>query len=143
MATNVKTNGNKKGETVTTKATVQKKLAEEAKGSKATPESKPALNIPGTKKPLEAIVNLDERINRFEKLRGIANQRERLVQTLTELSRFNYNQDGSSSFYLRDASGAEFKTINSNLIKLVATQLQNMLETRKTELEKELLEFQL
>ena len=73
MATNAKTNGQSKTETVTTKAAVQKKLASEASGKATTPV---------TKVPVKPNVNLDERISRFEKLRGLANQRERLTATL-------------------------------------------------------------
>ncbi|WP_271406797.1 hypothetical protein [Tenacibaculum soleae] len=135
MATAVKQNGTAKKQTAT-KATVQKKLAEEAIGKPTTPI---------TNKPAETqkVVNLDDRIQNFEKLRGLANQRERLVQTLNELTKFNYNQGDSSSFYIKDASGLEFKTTNSNLIKLVANNLQATLENRKVELEKQILEFQL
>ena len=134
MATNARTNGNSKSETTTVKKAVQKKLADQATGKTATPS---------TKTPVKSNVNLDERISRFEKLRGLANQRERLNSTLSELTRFNYNQDGSSSFFLRDSGGLEFKTTNSNLIKLVTSHLQHTLEVRKTELEKELIEFEL
>ena len=143
MATNAKTNGQSKTETTTAKSAVQKKLAEQATGNKKTPVTKNTPNVPGTKKPLEVIVNLDDRISKFEKLRGLANQRERLTSTLSELTKFNYNQDGSSTFFLRDAAGLEFKTTNSNLIKLVTNHLQHTLEVRKAELEKELIEFEL
>lgn len=134
MATNAKTNGQSKRETTSTKATVQKKLADEATGKPTTPVAK---------EPTKPDVNLDERINRFEKLRGIANQRERLVKTLSELSRFNYNSSDSCSFSIKDATGLEFKTTNSNLINLVASQLQATLEARKAEIEAELIKFQL
>ncbi len=135
MATTVKQNAVKK-ETVTSKTAVKKKLTEEAKANvtsangvqtqKATPE-----------------INLDERIQKFEKLRGLATKRERLVQTLSEITKFNYNQGDSSSFYLRDAHGNEFKTTNNNLIKLVSSHLQSTLESRKKELETEILAFEL
>ncbi|MDO6518603.1 hypothetical protein [Zobellia uliginosa] len=52
-----------------------------------------------------------------------------------ELTKFNYNQDGYSSFYIKDSHGLEFKTINSNLINLVTSQLQKTLEGRKFEFE--------
>ena len=143
MATKARVNGQSKTETTTAKSAVQKKLAQDATGKKTTPIAQKTSNVPGTDKPLEVIVNLDQRINNFEKLRGIANQRERLTATLSELTKFNYNQDGSSTFFLRDAAGLEFKTMNSNLIQLVTKQLQHTLEVRKAELEKELIEFEL
>ncbi|WP_422350791.1 hypothetical protein [Flagellimonas sp.] len=88
-------------------------------------------------------VSIDNRIQKFEKLKGLATNRERLNQTLGELTKFNYNQDGSSSFYIRDSHGLEFKTTNSNLINLVTTQLQKTLEQRKSEFEQEILAFEL
>ena len=138
MATTAKRNATVKKETTTAKADVKKQLAKEA--------TQPDAKQPQPKQIAEAtkpVVNLDERMNKFEKLRGLASQRERLTATLSELTRFNYNQDGSSTFYLKDSAGLEFKTTNSNLIRLVTSQLQKLLENRKTELEKELIEFEL
>ena len=101
------------------------------------------VKAPDTAAKPEAInVSLDERINRFEKLRGLANQRERLVNTLTELTRFNYNHSDSCVFSVKDGSGLEFKTTNTNLIKLVAEKLQQTLETRKAELEDDIVAFE-
>ena len=59
------------------------------------------------------------------------------------LTKFNYNQDGSSSFHIRDSRHLEFKTTNSNLIKLVTTHLQSTLEQRKAEIEQEIVQFEL
>ena len=70
------------------------------------------------------MVQLVERIQGIEKLRGVADQRERLKNTLTDIQRFNYNSDGTSTFFMHDDSGKEFKTTNSNLIKLVAEKLR-------------------
>jgi hypothetical protein len=137
MATAVKQNGTAKKETATVKKEVQQQLAKDAiDNSKDTPK------VP-EKKEVATTVNLDDRIQRFEKLRGMANNRERLVQTLNELTKFNYNQGDSSTFYIRDASGLEFKTTNTNLIRLVTSNLQTTLEDRKVELEKEILQFEL
>ncbi|MCX2682064.1 hypothetical protein OOZ15_19085 [Galbibacter sp. EGI 63066] len=118
MATTVKQNGIAKKQAASSKNEVKKKLTKEAIGkSPASAKVKEAV------KTNKASVNLDDRIQKFEKLRGLATQRERLVQTLNELTKFNYNQGDSSSFYLRDSHGMEFKTTNSNLIKLVSTHL--------------------
>lgn len=93
--------------------------------------------------PITPMVQLAERIQGFEKLRGLADQRERLHNTLTDIQRFNYNNDGTSTFFMRDSSGKEFKTTNSNLIQLVAEKLQTTLEARKKQLETEILAFEL
>ena len=138
MATTARKNGTSKKETATTSTTVKKQLAKDAAGANA--KSPVATEVKETLVPKPQI-SLDEKINRFEKLRGLANQRERLVNTLNELTKFNYNHAESSTFSLKDANGLEFKTTNSNLIKLIATELQQTLETRKTQLEKQILEF--
>ena len=135
MATMTKTNGIAKRGTATVKKEVQKKLAEQATGKTSVQPVKP--------NPITPMVQLAERIQGFEKLRGLADQRERLRNTLTDIQRFNYNNDGASTFFMRDSSGKEFKTTNSNLIKLVAEKLQTTLEARKKELETEILAFEL
>jgi hypothetical protein len=137
MATAIaKQNGTAKKETTVVKKQVQKKLAKEATGQKPTPvKETPKIETP--------IINLDEKINRFEKLRGLANNRELVARKLTEMSKFNYNNDGSSTFYVRDASGNEFKTTNSNLIKMVTSQLQGILQQKKQDIEQQIIVFEL
>ncbi|USD24598.1 hypothetical protein [Flagellimonas marinaquae] len=141
METKTKETGTKK--TVTRQKAsnkdVKDQLTKEATGSangtEKTKEAKAPVVVPK--------ISIDSQIQKFEKLRGLATNRERLNQTLGELTKFNYNQDGSSSFYIRDSHGLEFKTTNSNLINLVTTQLQNTLEERKSEFEQEILAFEL
>jgi len=135
METKVKSNGTAKKVNATVKKEVQKKLTEEAIGKTVVPEK--------TKTVEKPTINLDDRIQKFEKLRGLANQRERLTETLNELTKFNYNQDGSSSFQIRDSRNLEFKTTNTNLIKLVTTYLQSTLEQRKSEIEEQIVQFEL
>ena len=135
METKVKSNGTAKKVNATVKKEVQKKLTEEAIGKTVATEK--------AKKAEKPTINLDDRIQKFEKLRGLANQRERLNETLNELTKFNYNQDDSSSFHLRDSRNLEFKTTNTNLIKLVTTHLQSTLEQRKSEIEEQIVQFEL
>lgn len=135
MATTVKQNGTSKKDTASVKKEVQKKLTDEAIGKAASTEKTVASK--------KATISLDDRIQNFEKLRGLATQRERLSQTLNELTKFNYNQGDSASFYIRDSHNLEFKTTNTNLIKLVTTHLQSTLEERKSEIEEQIVEFEL
>ncbi len=135
METKTKSNGVAKRQNATIKKDVQKKLTEEAIGKTVVHEKQ--------QENKKTVVNLDDRIQKFEKLRGLATQRERLTETLNELTKFNYNQDGSSSFYIRDSRNLEFKTTNSNLIKLVTTHLQSTLEQRKSEIEEQIVQFEL
>lgn len=135
METKAKSNGVAKRQNATVKKEVQNKLTNEAIGKIVEPEKKVTVEKP--------VINLDDRIQKFEKLRGLATQRERLTETLNELTKFNYNQDGSSSFHIRDSRNLEFKTTNTNLIKLVTTHLQSTLEQRKSEIEEQIVQFEL
>jgi hypothetical protein len=135
METKTISNGVAKRQNATIKKDVQKKLTEEAIGKTVVHEKQ--------QENKKTVVNLDDRIQKFEKLRGLTTQRERLTETLNELTKFNYNQDGSSSFYIRDSRNLEFKTTNSNLIKLVTTHLQSTLEQRKSEIEEQIVQFEL
>ena len=135
METKVKQNGRAKTENATVTKQVKDKLTKEAIEKTVALEKKAI-----AKKPA---INLDDRIQKFEKLRGLATQRERLAETLSELTKFNYNQDDSSSFYLRDSRNLEFKTTNTNLIKLITSHLQSTLEQRKSEIETQIVEFEL
>ena len=134
METKTKANGAVK-RTTAVKKNVKEQLAKDAIGK----------DVQQVKQPLvsKATIDLADRIQRFEKLRGLATQRERLVQTLSELTKFNYNQGDSASFYIRDSYNLEFKTTNTNLIKLVTTHLQSTLEARKGEIEQEIIQFEL
>ena len=139
MATTAKTNGANKKETITPKTAVKKQLVKDAIG-----QSKAPVQSITKEKPQDVkTINIDDRINKFEKIRGLVDQRERLSTTLLELTRFNYNQGGSSTFYLRESDGKEFKTTNTNLISLVTEILQDTLEARKKELEAEIISFDL
>ena len=85
---------------------------------------------------------LNRQIKTLIELRTLATQRERLVSTLGNLNKFTYNQGHSSKFMIRDENGEEFITSNTNLIRLVTTQLQETLSQRKLEIEKEILGFE-
>jgi len=135
MATTVKQNGTATKNTASVKKEVQKKLTDEAIGKAASTEKAVASK--------KATISLDDRIQNFEKLRGLATQRERLSQTLNELTKFYYNQGDSASFQIRDSHNLEFKTTNTNLIKLVTMHLQSTLEERKSEIEEQIVRFEL
>tara|TARA_B100000945_G_C20151509_1_gene488767 strand:- start:208 stop:639 length:432 start_codon:yes stop_codon:yes gene_type:complete len=135
MATTVKQNGTAKKDNASVKKEVQEKLTDEAIGKAASTEKAVVSK--------KTTISLDDRIQNFEKLKGLATQRERLNQTLNELTKFNYNQGDSTSFYIRDSHNLEFKTTNTNLIKLVTTHLQSTLEERKSEIEEQIVKFEL
>ena len=137
MATKTQTKQNRTAQNGATKTEVKKALTKEAT---VQPKTNAKASVEAS--DVKPIVNLDERINRFEKLRGLASKREQLVSTLGQLTKFNYNA-GDSSFHLKDANGMSFATGNTNLIKLVTEQLQSTLEARKNELEAEIIAFEL
>ncbi|WP_075340728.1 hypothetical protein [Tenacibaculum agarivorans] len=141
MATaTVKQNGTAK-KTTSTKKTVQKKLAKEAIGEPTSPITKD--EITNTPEPPKPVVNLDDRMLKFEQMKGLAHQRERLTSTLSELNKFKYNQSDSASFEIVDSQKLSFMTTNTNLIHMVTNFLRNTLEERKKQIEKQLITFEL
>ena len=122
MATTTKQNG--KTTTQTARSRVKQQLTQEAMAPQPNP-------------------SLEQKIQGFEQLKGLTNQRHRLTETLDELNKFKYNNGDSSIFMLRDESAKEFKTTNTNLITLVTDHLQTTLQKRKSEIEDEILKFSL
>ncbi len=143
METKAKQTGKTRNGIATEKKDVKSKLTEEAKSVPVSSTAVKAKEKPQKQEPAKASVNLDDRIQNFEKLRGLANNREQLVGKLSELTKFNYNHDGSSQFTLRDSNGLEFRTTNTNFINLVTSQLQETLEKRKQEIEAQIVQFEL
>lgn len=139
MATTAKQNGTPKKRTTPVKQN----------GKVTTPDPQKTTEAPVVKKLAEQAIgqhpekSLDEKIQGFEKLKGLANQRERLVSTLHKLNKFKYNNGDTCVFLLRDEDHQEFQTGNTTLIKLVTDVLQEQLEHRKTEIEIEILNFEL
>ena len=127
----------------TAKKEVKAKLTANAKSTAVTGANVRSKELQNKVEKTEIKVNLDDRIQNFEKLRGLANNREQLVAKLNELTKFNYNHDGSSQFTLKDSHGLEFKTTNTNFINLVSSKLQETLEKRKQEIEAKIIEFEL
>ncbi len=141
MATaTVKQNGTAKKETTIAKKAVQEKLAKEATGQKPSPITKEQAKLTETPTP---VIDLQSKLDKFEKMKGLAHQRERLASTLTELNKFKYNQSDSASFEITDSQNLSFMTTNTNLIHLVTGHLKMVLETRKKEIEKQLIAFEL
>ena len=139
MATKEKTqsNGVAKRTATTQKQAVKAHIAQKAENKATAKEAVAPSPQPAPPK------TLDERLSSFERMKGLANQRERLNSTLSNLNRFKYQNSDSCVFLLRDDNGQEFKTTNNNLIQLVTDVLQDKLSTRKTEIEQQILTFDL
>ncbi|TSE07430.1 hypothetical protein FOF46_15910 [Aquimarina algiphila] len=103
---------------------VTEKLAKEAVG-KTTP------------------ISIEDRMTAFDQLTGLANQRTRLKSKLEELNKFVFNNGANCEFSVKDEEGKTFKTTNNNLITLVTGILKDTLEERKTEIEAQIVKFQL
>lgn len=143
METKTKPLSKSRNAATTSKKEVKDKLTAAAKSTPVSRETVKTETKEQQTEPVKEVVNLDDRIQKFEKLRGLANNRELLVGKLNELTKFNYNHDGSSQFTLRDSNGLEFKTTNTNFIHLVTSKLQETLESRKQEIEARILDFEL
>lgn len=138
MAVATKTQNGRTNKVTTPKKAVQEKLEQEATGQKAIPVIKEQ-----PKAQQAPVINLQTKLEKFEQMKGLAQQRERLNETLTEINRFKYNQSESVRFEIVDSQNLSFKTTNTNLITLITNHLKATLETRKTEIEKQLIAFEL
>lgn len=87
--------------------------------------------------------SLQERIERVKLLDGLANKRVRVVDTLSDLRKFQFSSDESCSLSLEDSSGKEFNTSNSNLIGMLTEHLENLLQDKVKELDAQILEFEI
>ncbi len=93
-------------------------------------------------KKLIGNTSLDERLIRFEELKGLNSKRDYVTRTLTEVQKFNFGTNGSSSLILQDETGHQFSTSNTNLITMLAENLQERLESKKKELEEKIMTFE-
>ena len=132
-----KTNGTAKSSNTSTKA----KPTAKAKPIQPSNDVKDILAKEGIN--MQPIVSLADKLQKFEKMKGLANQQEKLATTLTDLTKFKYNQGDSCVFLIRDEEGKEFKTSNTNLIGLVTNQLVHTLQLKKKDVETKLLAFQI
>ncbi len=111
-------------------------------GVKKSPEKKPIVATPPKPSVKSPVHTLQEKIEHFEKLKGFTNNHERLSETLMDLNKFVYNQGHSVSFHLIDAHGKDFKTSNTELVKIIVTALKQTLEIRKSEVETKIMKFE-
>lgn len=104
----------------------------------------PAKVVESMKEAKKANINvsLDERLKRFEELRGLNNKHDSINVTLTHLQKFNFSQNDSCSLVLQDQAGKQFSTTNTNLITMLSNNLQGQLERKKKELEDDILAFE-
>lgn len=141
---NAKQNGSdtkKNGTTPKTTTTGTQKPAQAAKKNDAAKDvtEKLAQEAIGNTIP----INIEERMTAFDQLTGFANQRTRLKTKLDELNKFVFNNGTNCEFTVKDEDGKTFKTTNNNLITLVTGILKDTLEKRKTEIEEQIVTFQL
>ncbi|TYA74950.1 hypothetical protein [Seonamhaeicola marinus] len=137
-----KEKANKNGVAKRTATANSKALKEKVEAKETVPVKKEvATTVQQPAPPVEKPKSLEERLSNFERMKGLASQRTRLADTLNELNIFKYQNSDSCIFQLKDENGKEFKTTNNNLIKLVTDVLKEQLTTRKNEIEKQILEF--
>lgn len=112
-----------------------KKTEKEQSTAKATP-----VKVVTPPKPK---FSLEERINRVKLLDGLTNKRQKVVQTLTDLRKFQFSSDDSCDLELNDSSGKEFRTSNSNLIGMLTSHLESLLQGKVKELDEQIIDFEL
>lgn len=152
MATNaVKGNGvatltkaTQNGKASTTKVVNEKGALETQKVVQEAPKEEVKQVVPlVVETPLKKVFSLAERIERVKLLDGLVNKRQKVVATLTDLRKFQFSADESCELELSDSSGKEFRTGNSNLIGMLSTHLESLLQDKVKELDEQIQDFDL
>ncbi len=92
---------------------------------------------------VKATPDINERMQKVEQLRGVIGKREMVVDTLNNLKTFSFSASDSCQLIIQDSEEKKFSTFNSNLIGLLSEHLRGLLETKKADLDQQILSFEL
>lgn len=109
----------------------------------ATPSTKKETKVVPLKTSEPVGFSLLERIERVKLLDGLTNKRAKVVETLTDLRKFQFSSDDSCELEITDSSGKDFRTGNSNLIGMLTEHLENLLQDKVKELDEQILDFEI
>lgn len=115
---------------------VAKRPNVKTKISKPTPHS--AVKETMTTKP-----SLEERIQKADELKSLTLKRARTINTLHHLRSFNFASDDNCTLTITDSEHQQFETSNSNLIGMLKEHLISVLSNKVSELDDEIIAFNL
>lgn len=124
------------------------KSAKTATANRATKTAAPNVQVPITKpqtvKKLETTApSLEERIQKADELKSLTVKRARTIKTLHHIRTFSFASDDNCTLTITDSERQEFETSNSNLISLLKEYLIKVLSDKVSELDDEILAFNL
>ena len=97
------------------------------------PEIQPANN------PAAAILSLEKRIQKVQELNIVIEKWRKLNEAKKNLTGFKLGADGlSSTVIIRDVSGQEFKTSHNIVVETVLKSVQDILDVKIAEVEKQI-----
>ena len=97
------------------------------------PEIQPANN------PAAAILSLEKRIQKVQELNIVIEKWRKLNEAKKNLTGFKLGADGlSSTVIIRDVSGQEFKTSHNIVVETVLKSVQEILDVKIAEVEKQI-----
>ena len=123
-------------EKTTPKNGTQKKVETPAKKSATTA-------VMTTSSEMQKELTIAETLEKVNHLKMLLDRREALATKRTELRKFKFGEDESSSVLtLIDQTNNEFKTANSNLIELLTKHLEELITVKIDECTDEILNYE-
>lgn len=108
------------------------------------PGVKATVTKPKTDKKAEAkTLSLEERIQKADELKSLTLKRERTIKTLHHIRTFSFASDESCVLTISDSENQKFETSNSNLVNLLKDYLIKVLSDKVSELDDEIMAFNL
>lgn len=93
-------------------------------------------------KAVSSKVSVEEKIQKVQELGGLTAKRARTVETLNKLRQFQFSSGDSSRLKIIENGGSSFETSNSNLIEMLSSNLQEILNQKIKELDAMILAFE-
>ncbi len=109
---------------------------------KKVPDVKAKVTKPTTK-TVVAKPSLEERIQKADELKSLTMKRQRTIKTLHHIRTFSFASDDNCTLTISDSERQEFETSNSNLINMLKDYLIKVLSDKVSELDEEILAFNL
>lgn len=89
--------------------------------------------------PVATVLSLEERIQKIQELNIVIEKWRKLNEAKKNLTGFKLGADGlSSTVIIRDVSGQEFKTSHNIVVETVLKSVQEILEVKIAEVEKQI-----
>lgn len=120
-------------------------MTTKVKSNGKAPQSATSKQAPALSKVMVPDTNsIEQRLQKVTELKHLADKRHVLTTKRAQIREFQFGGDEhSSQLVIADSSGREFKTQNANLINLLVSNLEQLIEERLNELDLSIMKYEL